>query len=408
MDAVSLGCYKPHHIPITSQSSGVIAQRNSVGIPHKVHLIWCGKKMPDYALHTVQRFSSKAKRRVAPYSVNLWLDKKSQYENARALHSEYVDMERVGTLKLRYLEELNLKVGEEYSEKDAELYHQFTSREGVGIECQAARADIYRLEILRQEGGIYSDMDADFYPWVELTERFSCDESAKKSYLEHYFRRKIGLSSPPKPFHSWPSFFQKISESPEDCKRLTGKDDYKALTREVIDYIILQSSKELDGLEAKSGILFKPSDLYPSRRWLINNNLIGATPNHEFIKRALQKILKKYEQADSITRRIPYNGKTSADDMDMKRSNSVHVLYYSGPEHLSCLLKEYGKDESLAVQELTFNEDSSYIAMKKGRGIIDGVTFAGIRISERSYENTNKPHGARSWDKKPSKKSFEL
>ncbi|KEQ17099.1 hypothetical protein GZ78_14555 [Endozoicomonas numazuensis] len=364
--------------------------------------------MPDYAINTVQRFCTRAKKKVEPYSVNLWLDRRVQYEKAQALRSEYIDMEKEGMLKVRTLDELNPKVKADYSDNEVKLYHQFTSREGIGIECQAARADMYRLEILRQEGGIYSDMDADFYPWSALAERFSCDDSTQRDYLEFYFRRKVGLSSPPKPFSSWSSFFQKISDSTDECKRLTGKDSFRTLISEIREYIFSQSSRELENIEAIGGVLFKRSDLNFFKHWLINNNLIGALPNHKFIKTALLAILHKYAEADSITQRVPYDCKVSLDQMDKRRTNPIQVLKYSGPEHLSLLLEQYAKDEKLTVENLTFNEDSSYLALQKGAGRIDDITFSGLRISEFSYEDSNKAHGARSWDKKPPLESFEL
>ncbi len=403
-------------LPLKSLTKGGVS---SVGIqtrpqivPNKMHLIWCGKRMPDYALHTVHRFCARARRKVRPYSINLWLERRCQYQSTQALHPEYMDMEKAGILKLRNLDELNDRIKEEYTDKSAELFHQFTSREGVGIECQAARADIYRLEILRQEGGIYSDMDADFYPWAELAIQCSRDSKSKEDYLAKCFERMLGIYSLPKPFESWSEFYEKISQPDDNFLGQEKKELLKSFLAGVTNYIFSNSSRELVPLLLAGGFLFKSSDLFASLvcRDSINNNLIAAIAGHEFLEQALLAILNKHAEVDSITKRLQYGDRPSLelDGLDNKRLDPDLVLNYSGPYLLTTILKYYTERRRLERNSFKFPQDLGYLAFRKNTNELTSLTFAGLRNSERSYENDGVAHGARSWNKKPSSKFFDI
>ncbi len=127
--------------------------------PKKIHFIWVGGPIPPNYLRSIQNLAKVAKR--SGFEINLWLDNKLNYTKT----SSRYDI-NVPNLRLRNINELKARMETDrfYSDtpSKANRYWSYIDREMVGFNNLSAVSDLLRIEILRQEGGIYFDTDIKF------------------------------------------------------------------------------------------------------------------------------------------------------------------------------------------------------------------------------------------------------
>ncbi|MEY3182187.1 MAG: hypothetical protein RLZ35_172 [Pseudomonadota bacterium] len=123
-------------------------------IPKIFHYIWVGGKLPLEYLNNLQFFSRICQE--SDYTVNIWVDNSSYFENRD-------DLGEINHLRIRYVDDLL----EQFSAPSNSAFTDTEKADFIKILCfeylapanYAAISDFLRIEILRQEGGIYIDTD---------------------------------------------------------------------------------------------------------------------------------------------------------------------------------------------------------------------------------------------------------
>ncbi len=126
-------------------------------VARKFHFIWIGGKMPEKYMNNLRELALICRCMNPPYELNIWADKGSLLANVDAFNN-------IIGLKVRMVEEELLKPMMEeknspYSDFEKMKMLKCLFFEYLPPQNYAAVADFLRVEVLRQNGGIYIDTD---------------------------------------------------------------------------------------------------------------------------------------------------------------------------------------------------------------------------------------------------------
>lgn len=127
-----------------------------MAFPKIFNLVWVGSRMPKRFLHTLHHLAAYTKKN--NIELNLWVDNPINYHKTAAKNDITIP-----NLKIHNVNDLyqNMKLDSAGNER----YNEFMTtiiNERNGLKNEAAAVDLIRLEILRQKGGYYFDLDTDF------------------------------------------------------------------------------------------------------------------------------------------------------------------------------------------------------------------------------------------------------
>lgn len=141
--------------------------------PLILHFIWVGGHLPQKYLRTLIKIAPVARK--SHFTLNLWLDDIKNFnvslDNFMGFNDQnklFLDLAinaKTLGITLRNINELLPAMEKSNFYQNANRlrhFKNFVRREAVGFKNLAAVSDLLRYEILRQEGGIYSDTDTDF------------------------------------------------------------------------------------------------------------------------------------------------------------------------------------------------------------------------------------------------------
>lgn len=134
------------------ENSQVSYQNN---IPKVIHFTWLGGKIPHLYAYNIQRIANLASKN--GFKIMLWVDKFTD-----SLPKD--EIESFPEITVKKVSDLLGASSKDsfYCGKNKKRFLSFSSiilREGIGLDNQAAKSDLLRLEILRQFGGYYLDVD---------------------------------------------------------------------------------------------------------------------------------------------------------------------------------------------------------------------------------------------------------
>jgi Glycosyltransferase sugar-binding region containing DXD motif len=148
----------------TEKASGQRTLEDIKEPPHKIHFIWMGKNIPSKYLVNIIQFYRQSREK--DFEINLWTDRaasfyKTFYEGASP-ETSFFDAapDFKNAIKLRNINELydNMRAYHQTKGRWEQLATAL-SRESIGSKNLGAKSDFLRIEILRQEGGVYIDTD---------------------------------------------------------------------------------------------------------------------------------------------------------------------------------------------------------------------------------------------------------
>lgn len=130
----------------------ILDRTGAVAIPRKLHSIWIGRQMPGRFIRRVANNATQAATGAQPYETHLYLS----IDDAQALSKTLARLaERPPSLQVHLLEETpffaHFKAGP--------FYNQFRAASLSEGHNYASAVDILRYQLLREEGGIYMDVD---------------------------------------------------------------------------------------------------------------------------------------------------------------------------------------------------------------------------------------------------------
>lgn len=143
----------------------VAAHKQSYNIPYKIHLIWLGGSMPTEYLDNLRNMTLLCNKMNPAFTVNIWTDQGSRNANGDFF-------QQIAGLKIRHIESelLNplLSTDTTYTAKEKSSFMQWVLFENLPPQNYGALSDLFRVEILRREGGLYLDTDA-----IIITKKFN-------------------------------------------------------------------------------------------------------------------------------------------------------------------------------------------------------------------------------------------
>lgn len=132
------------------------AQKSYYAIPRKIHVIWLGTKLPPQYLANLQDLAKLCTSTASGCELNLWTDNASRHINAEALLT-------LSGMKIRHIESDLLAnfngTDSQYNTQDKLNFLRWVNFEYSKPANYAALSDLFRIEILRQAGGLYLDTD---------------------------------------------------------------------------------------------------------------------------------------------------------------------------------------------------------------------------------------------------------
>ena len=112
----------------------------SYTVPRKIHFLWIQSSLPKKYFRNVLTYH----RNNPEYQINLWLDQNTLEKKLILQSIQVLGNTSYGRIIIRDVEDIRMK-----------NYNIFQTEKNVG-----SKADIVRLELVYQEGGIYSDIDS--------------------------------------------------------------------------------------------------------------------------------------------------------------------------------------------------------------------------------------------------------
>lgn len=125
-------------------------------IPKQIHLIWLGGAMPQKYLDNIANLTALCNQLQPVYTVNLWTDQSSRNNNAQAISQ--IKQLKIRDVKTELLSQ-TMAANSPYTENEKQQFENWLQLEYLTPANYAAIADLLRIEILRQEGGLYLDTD---------------------------------------------------------------------------------------------------------------------------------------------------------------------------------------------------------------------------------------------------------
>lgn len=133
-----------------------LASKKIYAIPKQIHLIWIGGKLPKKYLENLNNLTQLCKNMHPVFAVNIWTDQGSR-------NSNNTQFQQISGLNIKNLEtELLANVrgnNSIYTETEKNSFFKWILFEYLPPANYAAISDLLRIEILRQYGGMYLDVD---------------------------------------------------------------------------------------------------------------------------------------------------------------------------------------------------------------------------------------------------------
>lgn len=320
--------------------------KNCYFSPKKIHMMWLGGRMPEnYVLH-FHELSLAAK--ASGFELHLWCDNSKNYTfsctSAKSNNSDskYAPIttsainevvlskfSEIDNIKFRNINELKTRMfgenadpfyqntdadfpetvisSEKPNKNRAEYFWRVVESEMIGSKNLAAAADFLRLEILRQEGGTYKDID-DFLAELTLCLKvnfklkfFFMNLKASNPNLEHY--KKLLDTNNILENTLRPEYI------PQGCKLHIAAVTERSNTSIICD----------DGTKEKQ--------VKKINHFSASNNVMTMQENHEILRATLCSALEKHKHLNKqLSNAFPAATKSSLDfvfpktSMDVKRS----------------------------------------------------------------------------------------
>ena len=336
-----------------TRKSGMSATSSNVylsEIPKNIHFILVGSPIPQYYMEHVVHYVALARKQ--GFEITLWTDKSSNCEALNSLEHKNI------SLQIKTLEQLKV-TGLLGSNPLPKEIHQkvwsYIAKEMIGLKNYAAAADIIRLEILRQEGGYYFDVD-----------------------LKPAFHELKEIDP-----------FSEFDEEPADISK---EKIFSAFEIPSAPYGFLCYCEEW-GLDDDS------SDVTPEEVSRLGNHTLAATKNHKVIDFCLQNIIEEYTKLDTPSGIVGKN-KQEFLLMDYKRSKNLKefggrrdlTIASSGPGILKEALKKYAMQHRIThFKELAFplvllEDDKIGIKMINAKVAYDNTWLKADKIKPSSFD----------------------
>ncbi len=147
-------------------------------IPKTIQLVWVGKNIPVKYLHHI--LSTLAFSKAQGFTVQIWTTKQNRILQSAAMFDVLLP-----GLKIRYADEVINFVKKAYKPNVSKKILAILTRELAGFHNFAAYSDLFRLLVLKMEGGYY--LDADLRAFHSIKAQF-----AKHEFLIAFTKDETG------------------------------------------------------------------------------------------------------------------------------------------------------------------------------------------------------------------------